>query len=144
MNKIHRKNSVFFCAPLKKLLWSIISKSPPLVFAESREGRWDHEAHNIWSFPGFSKPANHFHTLNQYQVSPGAGKGNLMAFLISCRHWFSHISAERCSRDWRSIQRHSDHETLLAGPGDLKADIWPDFTSISQFSPASSSHAKYL
>lgn len=37
------------CVSIQKreLLWSIISQLPPLVFAESRDGRWDHEAHNI-------------------------------------------------------------------------------------------------
>lgn len=95
----------------KKLLWSIISQLPPLVLAARREGRWDQEAHNIWSFPGSSKPVNHFHKLNQYQVSPGDRWGQFNGFSNTLQALiFPHIKREEAGKE---MEEHAKAQ----GPG---------------------------
>ena len=62
-----------------------------------------------------------------------AGKGNSMAFLIHCRHWFPHISGERrLNREWRSGKRQSGHTALQVAPRDPRAHVCTDCTPISQ------------
>lgn len=66
-----------------------------------------------------------------------AGKGNSMAFLIPCRHWFPHISGERrLNRGWRSRKRQSSSGALQDGPRDPRAHICLDCALISQPLPA--------
>lgn len=78
-----------------------------------------------------------------------AGKGNSMAFLIPCRHWFPHISGERrLNRVWRNRKRQSGHAAQRVSPeipelaSALTAWWFPRLSRLSQPGPLPSEPAQ--